>query len=192
MGSSQTRARTRVPCIGRRILNHCTNRKDLFLLFLVFLGPCHDTWYLIALKKGLMNEWRNEQLVWLTLNIQMLIWLNEGKLYIILFSQNGLRPYRLALAYNEHRFQKWLYKLDLWGHGAVPLITVPSVGKSSRLLARLAKLCAQFPPPLAVGWNAASIRQTEPEITHFCFRFSSTSAKLASASWGWRMWRMAP
>lgn len=30
-----------------------------------------------------------------------LIWLNKGKLYLILFSQNGLRPYRLALAYNE-------------------------------------------------------------------------------------------
>ena len=24
VGSSRTRARTRVPCIGRRILNHCT------------------------------------------------------------------------------------------------------------------------------------------------------------------------
>ena len=27
VGSSQTRARTRVPCIGRRILNHCTTRE---------------------------------------------------------------------------------------------------------------------------------------------------------------------
>ena len=27
VGSSWTRARTRVPCIGRRILNHCTTRK---------------------------------------------------------------------------------------------------------------------------------------------------------------------
>ena len=27
MGSSQTRARTRVPCIGRQILNHCTTRE---------------------------------------------------------------------------------------------------------------------------------------------------------------------
>ena len=26
-GSSQTRARTRVPCIGRQILNHCTTRE---------------------------------------------------------------------------------------------------------------------------------------------------------------------
>ena len=26
VGSSRTRARTRVPCIGRRILNHCTTR----------------------------------------------------------------------------------------------------------------------------------------------------------------------
>ena len=27
MGSSQTRARTRVPCIGRQILNHCATRE---------------------------------------------------------------------------------------------------------------------------------------------------------------------
>ena len=29
VGSSQTRARTRVPCIGRWILNHCTTREVL-------------------------------------------------------------------------------------------------------------------------------------------------------------------
>ena len=33
VGSSQTRARTRVSCIGRRILNHCTTR-EAQLLFL--------------------------------------------------------------------------------------------------------------------------------------------------------------
>ena len=32
VGSSQTRARTRVPCIGRQILNHCTTREALFLI----------------------------------------------------------------------------------------------------------------------------------------------------------------
>ena len=30
-GSSQTRARTRVPCIGRQTLNHCTTREALNL-----------------------------------------------------------------------------------------------------------------------------------------------------------------
>ena len=29
VGSSRTRARTRVPCIGRQILNHCTTREVL-------------------------------------------------------------------------------------------------------------------------------------------------------------------
>ena len=32
VGSSQTRARTRVPCIGRWILNHCATREALQLL----------------------------------------------------------------------------------------------------------------------------------------------------------------
>ena len=31
VGSSQTRARTRVPCIGRQILNHCATREALQL-----------------------------------------------------------------------------------------------------------------------------------------------------------------
>ena len=33
VGSSQTRARTRVPCISRQILNHCTTREALVLDF---------------------------------------------------------------------------------------------------------------------------------------------------------------
>ena len=33
MGSSQTRARTRVPCIGRQILNHCATREALLECF---------------------------------------------------------------------------------------------------------------------------------------------------------------
>ena len=32
-GSSQTRARTRAPCIGRQTLNHCATREALFLVF---------------------------------------------------------------------------------------------------------------------------------------------------------------
>ena len=37
MGSSRTRTRTRVPCIGRRILNHCTSREVPLLLFFFFV-----------------------------------------------------------------------------------------------------------------------------------------------------------
>ena len=32
VGSSQTRARTRVPCIGRQIFNHCATREDPSLI----------------------------------------------------------------------------------------------------------------------------------------------------------------
>ena len=38
VGSSQTRARTRVPCTGRRILNHCATREaPVFFFFLIYL-----------------------------------------------------------------------------------------------------------------------------------------------------------
>ena len=33
VGSSQTRARTRVPCIGRQTLNHCATREALYFHF---------------------------------------------------------------------------------------------------------------------------------------------------------------
>ena len=38
VGSSQTRARTRVPCIGRQTLNHCATREALLWLFLRILN----------------------------------------------------------------------------------------------------------------------------------------------------------
>ena len=34
VGSSQTRARTRVPCIGRQILNHCATREAPFFILM--------------------------------------------------------------------------------------------------------------------------------------------------------------
>ena len=37
VGSSQTRARTRVPCIGRQILNHCATREALNYFFNVYV-----------------------------------------------------------------------------------------------------------------------------------------------------------
>ena len=42
VGSSRTRARTRVPCIGRRILNHCATReapKSIFKKLSFILSP---------------------------------------------------------------------------------------------------------------------------------------------------------
>ena len=37
VGSSQTRARTRVPCIGRQILNHCATREALEVVLIPIL-----------------------------------------------------------------------------------------------------------------------------------------------------------
>ena len=39
VGSSQTRARTRVPCTGRQILNHCATREAPRRLFLILALP---------------------------------------------------------------------------------------------------------------------------------------------------------
>ena len=44
MGPSRTRARTRVPCIGRRILNHCATREvpGDHILRITIIGPHSD------------------------------------------------------------------------------------------------------------------------------------------------------
>ena len=44
VGSSQTRARTRVPCTGRQTLNHCATREALMLPFLT-LSDCTESKY---------------------------------------------------------------------------------------------------------------------------------------------------
>ena len=51
VGSSQTRARTRVPCIGRQILNHCATREaPQRILMWVFLGYIYQCLPIIEIK----------------------------------------------------------------------------------------------------------------------------------------------
>ena len=66
VGSSQTRARTRVPCIGRQTLNHCATReallfiflKNFIYLFLAVLGffAMHRL-SVVAVSKGYSSLW---------------------------------------------------------------------------------------------------------------------------------------
>ena len=42
VGSSQTRARTRVPCIGRQILNHCATREAPMWFYNLSLSSCKE------------------------------------------------------------------------------------------------------------------------------------------------------
>ena len=67
VGSSQTRARTRVPCIGRQVLNHCATREApkigifnlLIYLFIglrwVFIAVCRLP--LVAASTGFSLQW---------------------------------------------------------------------------------------------------------------------------------------
>ena len=59
VGSSQTRARTRVPCIGRQILNHCATRE---------FPPIHILkQYIIQLtvgNDGVLNKLNNWFAMW--------------------------------------------------------------------------------------------------------------------------------
>ena len=44
VGSSQTRARTHVPCIGRQILNHCATREAQGFVFFFFKPKRPNNW----------------------------------------------------------------------------------------------------------------------------------------------------
>ena len=55
VGSSQTRARTRVPCIGRQTLNHCATREAPSFIFIIdFLNRFIEV-YLIHKKSYIFN-----------------------------------------------------------------------------------------------------------------------------------------
>ena len=45
VGSSQTRAQTRIPCIGRRILNHCATREVPVLFFKLYDFELFSQWW---------------------------------------------------------------------------------------------------------------------------------------------------
>ena len=57
VGSSQTRARTRVPCIGRRILNHCATREAPVCLFLIL--SCMSCLYILEINPLLVSWFGN-------------------------------------------------------------------------------------------------------------------------------------
>ena len=48
VGSSQTRARTRVPCIGRQTLNHCATREALHFPFLHKVSKIRHVFYIYS------------------------------------------------------------------------------------------------------------------------------------------------
>ena len=59
VGSSQTRARTRVPCIGRRILNHCATREAPFCYFWIQLHYGSLSKVKLVLKEELRLNYEN-------------------------------------------------------------------------------------------------------------------------------------
>ena len=56
VGSSQTRARTHVPCIGRQTLNHCATREAPALSFLKHRLTTETAWYTIHQREFLKGE----------------------------------------------------------------------------------------------------------------------------------------
>ena len=63
VGSSQTRARTHVPCIGRQILNHCATREALFTFligaFVFLILNCMSCLYTLDINRLLVTSFAN-------------------------------------------------------------------------------------------------------------------------------------
>ena len=101
VGSSQTRARTYVPCIGRRILNHCATREVpqvlyLSLFYIIFIGV--QLIYNVVLVSGVQQS-------------ESAIHIHISTLFQILFPYRSLQsieqsslcyavgPYQLSILY---------------------------------------------------------------------------------------------
>ena len=62
VGSSQTRARTRVPCISRQILNHCATRETLNTILILEISHTRveKGWRVfISATRGRRSGWRD-------------------------------------------------------------------------------------------------------------------------------------
>ena len=79
VGSSQTRARTRIPCIGRQTLNHCATRETAppTIFVLVCVG-CYNknTTHSVAYKQ---QNFFSQLWKW-TSKLRVLAWWREGPL----------------------------------------------------------------------------------------------------------------
>ena len=74
VGSSQTRDRIHVPCIGRRILNHCASREVPLLLFYVLVfwpqgmwdlsSPTRDPTHTRCIGRQSLNHWTTREVPW--------------------------------------------------------------------------------------------------------------------------------
>ena len=85
--SSQTRAWTRVPCIGRRILNHCATREALSLIFVNLITMCLGMILFGFILPGtLCTSW-----TWVTVSFPML-----GKFSAITSSRIFSGPFSLS------------------------------------------------------------------------------------------------
>ena len=98
MGSSQTRARTHVPCIGRRVVNHCTTREALqqvlisylfyfykFIYLLIYFG-CAGSLLLCA---GFFSSCRERELLFIVVHSLLIV-------VASLVAEHGLSAHGLA------------------------------------------------------------------------------------------------
>ena len=63
MGSSQTRARTHVPCIGRRILNNCATREAPVYGILIKPPKLRHFYTIMSLKQGKYVKFNTQQIL---------------------------------------------------------------------------------------------------------------------------------
>ena len=103
VGSSQTRARTRVPCIGRRILNHCTTREALWVCFYWLMG--FIDWWAIP--------WAWVMFSWFTACLVILDWISDT----VNFTLVNTRFFILCMVWIKCVFVEWIYLLSLCPKG---------------------------------------------------------------------------
>ena len=124
VGSSQTRAQARVPCIGRQILNHCTTREAPDLsLYLSRFFPKRDR-FIVFLTLFSKNMWHKESSCAVGILVYHFYFLSKNIIVI---------EYRLRLLLSFSSMVSWKAKIQkkMCTPQLVPEIQSPELPVSS-------------------------------------------------------------
>ena len=110
VGSSQTRARTRVPCISRQTLNHCATREApicLFLFLFPLLQKVDQKGFCCDLCQGVLPMFSSKSFIVSSLTFRSLIHFEFIFVYGVKECSNFILLH-VALQFSQHHLLKRL------------------------------------------------------------------------------------
>ena len=211
MGSSQTRAQTHVPCIGRRILNHCATREAL-VYFKNYLRPKIMHYRYFTQYNNILFAWMYENSEILHKNLKIRVINLKPIFKQIVYFLTFLMYFKLY-RYSTHSeaplpWPSWPYLLRLFPLLILLQLPWPSCySLNTHTHSRLRAFAQAIPLPIALFphislWLLLWILQASAQIQPLTRRVSCSSAQpytsplgvntaaslLTSRSWQFLLW----